>query len=87
MREHREGVDRKNYRNIVSRMWKEIKEDPEKLSEHNDRARQMKNGTADEVEKPAVKHTKKPPKALEFVDTDLDDAEDEPQSEEEPMAK
>ena len=68
-------------------MWKEIKEDPERLSEYNDRVRQMKNGTADEVEKPAVKYNKKPPKTLELVDTDLDDAEDETESEEEPMAK
>ena len=43
------GEDRKNYRSIVSRRWKEIKEDPERLSTYNDRARQMKN----ETEKPA----------------------------------
>ena len=42
------GEDRKNYRSIVSRRWKEIKEDPERLSAYNDRARQMKN----EVGKP-----------------------------------
>ena len=33
------GEDRKNYRSIVSRRWKEIKEDPARLSEYNDRAR------------------------------------------------
>ena len=37
------GEDRKNYRSIVSRRWKEIKEDPARLSVYNDRARQMKN--------------------------------------------
>ena len=36
------GEDRKNYRSIVSRRWKEIKEDPEELSAYNDRARQKK---------------------------------------------
>ena len=34
---------RKNYHSIVSRRWKEIKEDPARLSVYNDRARQMKN--------------------------------------------
>ena len=74
------GEDRKNYRSIVSRMWKEIKEDPERLSEYNDRARQMKNEAAeksDKVERPVVKSTKKPPKTPEFVDTDLDDSDTE----------
>ena len=37
------GEDRKNYRSIVSRRWKEIKEDPARLSEYNDRARQVQN--------------------------------------------
>ena len=40
--------DRKTYRSIVSRRWREIKEDPAQLSVYNDRIRQMKN----EVEKP-----------------------------------
>ena len=74
------GEDTKNYRSIVSRMWKEIKEDPERLSEYNDRARQMKNEAAeksDNVERPAVKNTKKPPKTPEFVDKDLDDSDTE----------
>ena len=35
--------DRKNYQNIVSRRWKEIKENPASLSAYNDRARQMKS--------------------------------------------
>ena len=43
------GGDRKNYRSIVSRMWKKIKEDPAKLFTYNNRARQM----MDEAEKPA----------------------------------
>ena len=33
------GEDRKNYRSIVSRRWKEIKEDPARLAAYNDRAR------------------------------------------------
>ena len=31
------GEDRKNYQSIVSRRWKEIKEDPASLSEYNNR--------------------------------------------------
>ena len=37
------GEDRRNYRNIVSRRWREIKEDLARLSAYNDRVRQMKN--------------------------------------------
>ena len=37
------GEDGKNYRSIVSRRWKEIKKDPERLSAYNDRAKHMKN--------------------------------------------
>ena len=37
------GEDQKNSQNIVSRRWKETKEDPARLSENNDRARQMRN--------------------------------------------
>ena len=36
------GENRKNCRSIVSRGWKEIKEDPARLSAYNDRARQIK---------------------------------------------
>ena len=84
-------------------MWKEIKEDPERLSEYNDRARHMKNEAAeksDEVESSAVKNTKKPLKTPEFIDVDLDDSDTEDEEEkkeslgpietelgEEPMAK
>ena len=71
--------DRKNYLSIVSKRWKEIKKDPERLSAYNDRARQMKN-EAEElgddsqnektvVDRPAVKHPKKALKTPEFVDT------------------
>ena len=42
------GEERRDYRSIVSKRWKEIKEDPARLSEYNDRAGQMKN----EPEKP-----------------------------------
>ena len=81
------GEDSKNYRSIVSRMWKEIKEDLERLYEYSDRITQMKNKAAGEVEKPAVKILKNHQKPQAFVDTDLDDTEDETESEEEPMAK
>ena len=43
-------------------MWKHIKEDPERLYEYNNRARQMKNEVAeksDEVERSVVKNSKK----------------------------
>ena len=42
------GEDEKNYRSIVSRRWKEIKEGSAKLSACSDWATQMKN----EAEKP-----------------------------------
>ena len=81
------GEDRKNYRSIVSRRWKEIKKDPARLAAYNDRARQIKN----EAEKPgddsqhektvaersAVRQPKKAPVTPKFVDTDLDDSDDE----------
>ena len=80
------GKDRRNYRSIVSRRWKEIKGDPARLSTYNDRSRQIKN----EAEKPGndsqhgktvaerstVKQSKKAPKPPELVDTDSD-TEDE----------
>ena len=37
------GENRRNYRSIVSRSWKEITEDPARLSIYHDRAIQMKN--------------------------------------------
>ena len=77
------GEDRNNYQNIVSRKWKEIKEDSERLSAYNDGARQMKNeaekpGDDSQNEKtvidtPAVKQLQKAPKIPKFVDTDSDD--------------
>ena len=42
------GEDQKNYRSIVWRRWKEIKEDPARLFAYSKRARQMR----DEAEKP-----------------------------------
>ena len=81
------GEDRKNYRSIVSRRWKEIKEDPARLSEYNDRARQVQNEAEEPgddsqnektmVDRPIAKHLKKVPKTPKFVDTDLDGIDDE----------
>ena len=81
------GEDQKNYRSIVSRRWKEIKEDSERLSAYNDRARYMKNEAGEVgddsqnekmvVDRPVVKHPIKAPKTPEFVDTDSDDTDDE----------
>ena len=60
------GEDRKNYRSIVSRRWKEIKEDPAKLSEYNDRARRIQNDDS-QNEKCLQQNTpKKVPKSPEF---------------------
>ena len=81
------GEGRKNYRSIVSRRWKEIKEDPARLSVYNDRARQMKNeaeklGNDSQNEKmvadrPAVRLTQKAPKTSRLVDIGSDDSDDE----------
>ena len=69
------------------RRWKEIKEDPARLSEYNDRARQMQNeaeepGDDSQNEKtradgPTAKQPKKVPKTPELVDTDSNDSDDE----------
>ena len=74
------GEDRKNYRSIVSRRWKEIQEDPAMLSVYDDRARQMQNEDSQNEKMLTAKHHKKVPKHPEFVDTDSDD-------EQEPTAK
>ena len=42
------GEDQKNYRSIVSKTWKDIKEDPARLTVYSDRARKVKN----EAQKP-----------------------------------
>ena len=73
------GEDRKNYHSIVSKRWKEIKEDPARLSAYNNRARQMKNEaekSGDDsqnekmvTERSTVKHPQKVPKIPKFVDT------------------
>ena len=68
--------DQKNYRSNVSRRWKEIKEDPARLSEYNDRAKQVQNEAEDSenektmVDRPTAKHLKKVPKTTGFVGTD-----------------
>ena len=77
------GEDRKNYRSIALRRWKEVKEDPAKLSEYNDRARRMQNEAEESgdysqnekamVDRPTAKQPKKVPKSTEFVSTDSDD--------------
>ena len=81
------GENRKNYRSIVSRRWKEIKEGPERLSEYNDMARQMQNEAEEPgddsqnekmiVDRPTAEHFKKVPKTPEFVNKDSDDTDDE----------
>ena len=81
------GEDRKDYRSIVSRRWKDIKEDPARLSEYNDRAGQMQNEAEESgddsqnekmmADRPTAKHLKKVPKTPEFVDTDSDDTNNE----------
>ena len=64
------GEDQKNYRSIVSRRWKEVKEDPARLSEYNDRVRQMQNEAEDSQNEktPTVKQPQKVPKTPQFVD-------------------
>ena len=52
------GEDRKNYGSTVPRRWNVIKEDPARLSECSDRARQMQNEAGDE-KTPTVNHPKK----------------------------
>ena len=81
------GEDRKNYQTIVSRRWKEIKEDPERLSAYNGRARQMKNEVGEPgddsqnektvIDRPAVKQPQKASKIPKFVDTDSDNQDHE----------
>ena len=68
------GEDQENYRSIVSRRWKEIKEDPAGLSEYNDRTRRKQNeveGDDSQNEKTMV--LKKASKTTEFVDAVSDD--------------
>ena len=89
------GEDQRNYRSIVSRRWKEIKEDLQRLSAYNDKARQMKNeptklGDDAQHEKvvakrSVVKRPKKAPKTSGFVDTDPDESVTE--DEQEPVVK
>ena len=46
------GEDRKNYGSIVSRKWKEINEDPARLSAYKNTGRQMRDSN------PLVQHEK-----------------------------
>ena len=71
----------------MSRRWKEIKENPARLSAYNDRTRQMKNEAEEPgddskneklvVDSPAVRLPQKVPRSQEFFDTDLDELDDE----------
>lgn len=38
--------DQRNYRSIISRRWKEIKEDPKRLVVYNNRAKHLRNKAA-----------------------------------------
>ena len=61
----------------MSKGWKEIKEDPERLSTYNDRAKQMKNEAEEPsddsqnektvVDRPAVKPPKKHQKQMSLL--------------------
>ena len=71
----------------MSRRWKKIKKDPARLSAYKDRARQVKNDAEEPgddsqnektvVDKPAVRIPQEAPKSPEFVDTCLDNSDDE----------
>ena len=77
------GEDQKNYCSIVSRMRKDVKEDPIRLSVYNDRARQIRNEKPGDyflktmAERSAVRQPQKAPKTPTFVDTDLYDSDDD----------
>ena len=54
-------TNRKNYRIIISEMWKKVKEDPARLISYNNRARQMRDDTSateKKVEKGKTKNKK-----------------------------
>ena len=54
-------TNRKNYRSIISEMWKKVKEDPTRLISYNNRARQMRDDTSatkKKVEKGKTKNKK-----------------------------
>ena len=59
------GENQKSYRSFVSIELKETKQNPARLSEYNDRARQMQNEAEDSqnektmIDRPTAKHTKK----------------------------
>ena len=54
-------TNRKNYRSIISEMWKKVKEDPARFISYNNRARQMRDDTSateKKVEKGKTKNKK-----------------------------
>ena len=83
------GVDRRNYCTIASRKWKEIKEDPARLSAYNDSSRQIRDPSISSMEQQtmAERQLQKVPNSPEFVDTDSDDADTEDEEEQEPEVK
>ena len=86
------GEDGKNYRSIVWRRWKEIKEDLARLSTYNDRARQMRddNLLVSNMEQQTIieRQPKKALKTPEFVESDDSDNEEwDDQEEKKPAIK
>ena len=51
-------TNRKNYRSIISEMWKKVKEDPTRLISYNNRARQMRDDTSATKKKVEKRKTK-----------------------------
>ena len=89
---------RKNYHSIVSRRWKEIKEDPARLSTNNDRDRRIRDDdplvqheevvTGRSAVKGIQRQPKKAPKTPELVESDdSDDEESDDADDGEPMVK
>ena len=80
------GEDRKNYSSIVSRRWKDINEDPARLSAYSDSARQMRNNNPlvqhekTVMERTAVKriqrNPKKAPKISKLIESNDSDYEE-----------
>ena len=74
------GEDRKNYHSIMSRRWKEIKEDLARPSAYNDRARQMRDDDplVRNMEQQTIteRQPKKAQKTQEFVESHDSDNEE-----------
>ena len=85
------GEDRKNYCSIVSRRWKEIKEDPARLSVYNDRVRQMRDDDplVSSMKQKTIteRQPKKVPKTPEFVESDDSDDQESDGEEEKEYSK